>query len=224
MIRSRSYFGVAAIGKYLYIIGGLNYLEGAMMKCERFNLETKQSEPINYLNSPSSHHSVCSFQDKYIYKFGGLKKDNNQKRAMVDSLFERYSVEKDVWQKIVLKDNSAFNLMPKVSFHGGIYDINENQLLVVGGQLEDNEMITQCFLFNVGESFEDNKQQSLCKYPVLTLDIKDMNTKLLPACMMFKEQSYQIYRRQLYLIGTSNLEDEKKICMFDGKTWKLNKA
>jgi hypothetical protein len=51
-----------------------------------------------------------------------------------------------------------------------------------------------------------------------------MNTKLLPWSLTFKEQSNIIYRKQLYVIGTGNHDEEKKICIFDGKNWKKNKA
>ena len=89
MITCRSFFGLVASGPYIYIIGGQNYIEGALIKCERFNIFTKVSQPINYLNQPSSHHSVCNYQDKFFYKLGGIKKDNNFNITLVDNILER---------------------------------------------------------------------------------------------------------------------------------------
>lgn len=43
MITCRSFFGLVASGPYIYIIGGQNYIEGALIKCERFNIFTKVS-------------------------------------------------------------------------------------------------------------------------------------------------------------------------------------
>jgi hypothetical protein len=73
MLNLRHNFGIAASGDYIYMVGGINYKEGTLMKCEKFNIITKETFPINFLNTKSSHHSVCNFKDKFLFKFGGLR-------------------------------------------------------------------------------------------------------------------------------------------------------
>jgi hypothetical protein len=56
-------------------LGGKNDQLGALIKCEKFSLKDRKSTPINFLNVRSSHHTICNFNNNYIYKFGGLRFD-----------------------------------------------------------------------------------------------------------------------------------------------------
>ena len=63
-------------------------------------------EPCHY---GVMHAGVCTFDDKYIYKFGGF----DQEGHMIDKI-ERYNIEKDYWVSIDLKTSiSDLHLCPK---------------------------------------------------------------------------------------------------------------
>lgn len=51
MLNLRYHFGICTCGDFIYIIGGKNYREGALIKCEKFNIKTGESQPINFLHT-----------------------------------------------------------------------------------------------------------------------------------------------------------------------------
>jgi hypothetical protein len=61
---------------------------------------------MGLLNVPSISSCVCSFKDKYVFKFGGTSEG-----LALAQVIERYDFETNVWTvlnpKIHLRDNSS---------------------------------------------------------------------------------------------------------------------
>ena len=72
----RHSFSLCAVGHDIYVVGGFNYREGVLRKCEKLTIsrDTKLNR-YNYiqgLKTPTSHCVCSSFNDRYIFKLGGL--------------------------------------------------------------------------------------------------------------------------------------------------------
>lgn len=63
------------LGGEIYIIGGENDKEGCLVKCEKFvPTHNNQVYIIHSLRHRSSRHSVTTYKDRYILKFGGVRR------------------------------------------------------------------------------------------------------------------------------------------------------
>jgi hypothetical protein len=56
----------------IYIIGGFKTGNEACKDCEIYNPTTKKSKVIGSLCYPAANSSATAFNDKYIFKFGGV--------------------------------------------------------------------------------------------------------------------------------------------------------
>ena len=75
METDRRHFAVCELGGEIYVVGGENDREGCLARCEKFvPLCGSQIYIIHSLNSRSSRHSLTTYRDKYILKFGGVKR------------------------------------------------------------------------------------------------------------------------------------------------------
>lgn len=65
------------------------------MDCETFNLATKKTKLIGSLCFPSANSSATGFNDKYVFKFGGVRD-----KVQPSNHVEMYSVVDNVWVEI----------------------------------------------------------------------------------------------------------------------------
>ena len=63
--------------------------------CERYDTANKKCEEIAPLHNMASSLCCCSFQDKYIFKFGG-----NHENKMLSPYIERYDIASNSWTVI----------------------------------------------------------------------------------------------------------------------------
>jgi hypothetical protein len=86
MQTERENFGVCLLNGEVYIIGGENEREGCLVKCEKFvPLYNNQVYIIHSLRQRSSRHSVTTYKDKYILKFGGIRRQPEKDSLNIDS-------------------------------------------------------------------------------------------------------------------------------------------
>ena len=77
----------------IYLIGGFSNVEGDVTRsCEVFNPRDKTCVEIAPLNTPSANSCTASFNDEYIFKFGGV-----ENKVQGNSLIEMYSIKKNKW-------------------------------------------------------------------------------------------------------------------------------
>ena len=63
--------------------------------CERYSVMKNRWTMIAPMNVGRAGAGLCSFDNKYIYAFGG----RNGKRTVLNAI-ECYSIEKDIWKKV----------------------------------------------------------------------------------------------------------------------------
>jgi hypothetical protein len=91
----RSSHGVAYLQNRIYVVGGFEHKHVMTKRCERFNLKTRKWEIIAPLNYAATSLSLCTFDNKYLFKFGGIGEgyDNN----LLSPYIERYDLQNDTW-------------------------------------------------------------------------------------------------------------------------------
>jgi len=79
----------------IYIVGGHLTNQIVTSSCEKFDLETLKAMNIGSMHHESYAHSVCTFNNRYIMRFGGL--DSNRQ---LNNSIEKYDTEFDNWEQI----------------------------------------------------------------------------------------------------------------------------
>lgn len=120
MIDSRVHHSQVSLGNELYLIGGSNYSNVQINKCEVFNLDTLESREIEPLTVSRSHHTSC-VANKGIYVFFGELSSRSQS-------VEVYNIEKQSWSTLRIK-------IPGVKGALSI-PLNSRYILLVGGWID----------------------------------------------------------------------------------------
>lgn len=112
---------------HIYVMGGFDHKDDEMnspntlSSCEFIKYEDKQVwKQTSSMNKERAYFSVSSFQNKYIYAFGGL-----QNYETIDSI-ERYS--DGSWFLIQVK-------MPLKIAKFGLCKLDDDNILIAGGLL-----------------------------------------------------------------------------------------
>eukprot|EP00826_Nyctotherus_ovalis_P062279 TRINITY_DN8982_c0_g1_i13.p1 TRINITY_DN8982_c0_g1~~TRINITY_DN8982_c0_g1_i13.p1 ORF type:complete len:213 (-),score=33.87 TRINITY_DN8982_c0_g1_i13:162-800(-) len=83
---SRADHSMEAInGKYLYVVGGIN-TDGLISSCEEYEIEADKWREIAPLNEKKKWMSLCSFNSKYLYSFGGCLTSASEATALIEFL------------------------------------------------------------------------------------------------------------------------------------------
>ena len=212
----RHSFGMCAVKNRIFVVGGANYKEGALIKCEAYDIDNNKWSPINFLNIKSMNHSITSLHDTYIFKFGGMRYNLSDRKELSIDLFERYDIKMDFWEKIKLKDNNYFSASPQILSLSGCCAINSHNILVFGGRNDKGEPSKQTYLINFPKldfsNFSTEKDE-------INFSIVETNSKQLNVAAYFMNFSPIIKDKSLIVIGHLN-DNEKKILLFDAKNWK----
>ena len=72
MIVPRSSHCMCYMNGYIYVIGGITNKSQFTQKCERYELATDKWESIDDLNRNAVASCCCSYNDQFIFKFGGI--------------------------------------------------------------------------------------------------------------------------------------------------------
>jgi len=210
MITLRHSFGVCCVRNKIYAVGGANYREGALIKCESYDIKTQKWTRNNFLNIRSLNHCLTVYKDTYIFKLGGLRKNFSNLKELSIDIFERYDINADLWEKMKLKDNSSHT--PIITYFSGCYAINDNSIFVFGGKNDKNEPVKQTYLINFVGNYAEKLEENL-------FSIIEVNTKALPFGIYFVNQMAVVSGKIMYCSGFAG-EKERKILSFDQKMWK----
>lgn len=144
---ARSCHSLCVVKEFIYIIGGYSKTN-LCSQVERFNISSKKCELLpEQLKQPSAYSSVCSFPYA-IFKFGGL--GANEKLLQT---IEKFDLVKENWQII--------NWMPertkdfKLLLNSACIQINNAEILLVGGHDVEDKGSNQCFLFKYDKNHPD---------------------------------------------------------------------
>ena len=115
----------------ILVAGGFASEQGYLNTCEVYHIKKDTWSYVSSLNKKSECHSLCNFNDEYIYKLGGKK----------DYVIERYSIKTNNWQ-VILLDKEV-----EIGDSCETVQINSNQILIFGGYYQGN--LDQCALLTV---------------------------------------------------------------------------
>jgi len=228
MHRPKYGHGLVYIGNgSIYSIAGYDTSseEGYTTKCERFIIKEDRWVEIKDCLHAVSHPGVCTFDNRYIYKFGGFM---NEEGEMLDSI-ERYHIERDIWTEIKVSQNSG---PVEVSSKSCALQINDQEIMILGGNNQEFLFTNDCAFLKVNKS-EDNRaplrlliDDGLLDYnkqqqsATVEEEIEKPSELAMPLDSRLIHQSL-IFDGKLYCITAKALlgETVKNVLIFDGKNW-----
>jgi N-acetylneuraminic acid mutarotase len=71
MVTKRGCFSALYHEGFVFVFGGLNYIDKVMRKCERYSIENNAWKNIADMHEPRKHASACALTTDTIYVFGG---------------------------------------------------------------------------------------------------------------------------------------------------------
>jgi len=120
----RKNFGLCYMSKNLFVVAGI--VNGILSNyCERYDIRSNEWLEIAPMNKKLRDISLCSFNNRYIYRFFGI----NQ-MGMVDSSIERYDAVRDKWvlMTVTIPDQLNNIHMPLCA------QVNEDHIFIFGGR------------------------------------------------------------------------------------------
>jgi hypothetical protein len=169
MINGRSSHGMCYANGMIYVVGGFLNGQTFTTKCEKYNIQSRNWKQITNLNFNTVACSLTSYNQKYLFKFGGLIDG-----LLINNYIERYDILHDNWIVIEPKFNNNESLMKqnlkdfKLTSTSAAVQINKNEIMVFGGYHQDNQASPTCFLLS-SENEDDNsyeiKKVDVCKLP-----------------------------------------------------------
>lgn len=111
----------------LYVIGGCN-TKAEIPSCEEYSVDKKKWREIAYLNEKKMWVSVCGFQSKYLYAFGGSTNLTPKESNLIEFL-DTTDLGAKYWTKIEIAGGKE--IWPRC-FFAGCKQIGETILLFGG--------------------------------------------------------------------------------------------
>lgn len=217
MLNPRSSHSVCVHKDAIFIVGGFLNQQEFTTTCEIFDIKKEKTSPIANLNIASGVSGLCPFNDKFIFKFGGLTEG-----LSLNNTIERYNIALNIWELIDAKfdthdplkiDLKTFSLLSTCC----CIQINTNEILVFGGYKANNESSNMTFILN-SESDERND---------FDYTIKWINYKpLLEPEGFWNNTPVVMYKKVWALQNISNeknddcLENVRRIVCFNSNSWK----
>ena len=217
MVNPRSSHSVCYINDCIYIVGGFLNKQDFTTNCEIFDINKEKAYAIAGLNLACAVPGICPFNDRFIFKFGGLTEG-----LVLNNTIERYDIGMNVWELIDAKfdmhdvlriDLKSFSLLSSCC----CIQLNKNEILVFGGYKANNESSNLSFVLT-SESDERNE---------LDFIIKWINYKpLLEAEGFWNNTPLIMYKKIWALQNISNdrnddcLENERKVVCFNSYGWR----
>jgi hypothetical protein len=144
---SRANHTIAALTPtLLYVVGGCN-TKAEIPSCEEYSIDKKKWREVAYLNEKKMWVSVCTFNSRYLYAFGGSTNLKPKESELIESLDTTDPAAK-YWTKVVLKEGKE---LWKRSFFAGCMQISPDLIIIFGGLVNKAEVNTSLF-FNAKTS------------------------------------------------------------------------
>lgn len=152
MLYPRADHGLCLLNSYIYAIGSFMHNQ-CNISCERYDSLQNVWTPIANLNIGRAGSAVCSFDNEFIYCFGGR---NGQQQIIPE--IEVYSVNSDKWMLLPI-DISQMNLGWIPGYMALAHQITESEIIVFGGK-SLNVVTKEAYVFNT-ETFSFSKGPAL---------------------------------------------------------------
>lgn len=213
----RSSFGICYMNKSIWVVGGLTDNSIYTRTCEKFDLQTGKWSQIADLNHEILSPCVTGFNNKYLFKFGGCGPDDK-----LEPIVEKYDPARNVWNVLHVKIEIPNNIKPsyfKILSTSACAQINQNDIYVFGGYLEDNTSSNETFIFRVNEEGTD--------YSNYNYTITSIGSKTLRYPEAFWNNSPIVFDKKLFAlqnVQTSEredvcLDDKRRLIAFDSYDW-----
>jgi len=214
MVQPREAFSLCITNGVIYVIGGISAGKGVIADCESYDIESDVWRSIAPLNKKCCQAAVCTFKNKYIYKFGGLE-DRKQGGASYNDNIEKYSIRENVW--IVLR--------PKIKdfILSGAVAINNNQIFVFGGVTSNQEKLNDSFVVNCDKDVEPTGGY-LTSERIIAINQKPLPLKegFWNGQVIHHDGSlYALQNDQLGQFSYGSSVSSRKILRFGGGEWKV---
>ena len=143
----RSSHGICYADGFIYLVGGFTNNQKMTNTVERFNHEDNTCTLLASLNHTASSLCITSFNNKFIFKFGGIGESRQ-----LSPYIERYDIEKNQW-KIVDPKISQFENPTNFGLLSTscCIQINKSDIFVFGGYTESNFAQKLTYIFSVDE-------------------------------------------------------------------------
>ena len=202
---------VYVLGK-IFVIGGITAGKGVLNDCEVYDIHSDEWRTIDKLNMRACQAAVCSFKNKYIYKFGGLESKSKEGARYSENI-----------EKYFIKENKWISIKPKIKdfILSAAVQINNNQMFIFGGVTTGHEKINDSFIINYDKEFEQEKWEPSEK-------IVAINQKPLPLSEGFWNNQVIIHEGNLYCTQNTRISDifygsatnQRRILKFSDAEWK----
>jgi hypothetical protein len=188
---------------FIYALGGADREENYRLnkKCERYDISLDSWMEIASFTTEASDFSVCNFNDKYLYKFGGWNS------VSYINIIERYDIEFDQWTII----NPP--LKPMLGGFPECIQINERQIYIFGGFYTKGH--DENFILEIEENDQDEWSSNYGMEK-----IKFVNRMVFPVRSQFKmPKNVLVHNGVVYTIFKN--KEQSCLLAFDGKKWKI---
>ena len=109
----------------IIVIGGLGENCRMLASCERYSVNDDQWKLLPDLKVPAMNSSVCVFNDRFLYKFGG-----NKENEELANCIERLDLQAGTEWEIVNLINCS---LPGLTSSGCAFQVNRDSILFFGG-------------------------------------------------------------------------------------------
>ena len=145
MIYPRADHSLCLLNGHIYAIGSFVHNQ-CNMSCEKFDPQQNIWSPIANLNIGRAGAALCTFDNKYIYAFGG--RDGQQQ---IIPQIEIYSTEFDRWEIMPPCSNQSFFTPSYMSL---AMQISETEIMIFGGKSKKTNLVTKnSYILNTERGF-----------------------------------------------------------------------
>jgi hypothetical protein len=216
---ARSSFAICYMKGYIYAVGGLTNNSAFTSTCEKYDIAMNRWLPIADLNFDVLAPCIAAFNNKYIYKFGGNSIENR-----LENHVEKYDPVKNKWYPLQPKIDLPYHLKSsyfKMLNTSAAIQINQYEIYIFGGYLDDNTGSNQTFIFRINNSEDDDKNP-------YNYTITGVAVKTLTHPEAFWNNNPIVVNRNVFAlqnIQTSEqddvcLDDRRRLLIFNGTEWK----
>lgn len=137
MLTGHSYHTLLGIKNYIFAISGFK-----SKRAEKYSLENDIWVPLADLNLARSWPSCINIDDQFIYVIGGLNEPNTIGCKVIEKLDLKNA--SSTWDKIELNYSEEF------PFYSGIFKLEKDQIVILGGKYDKKENNTdKCLILNL---------------------------------------------------------------------------
>jgi len=165
-------------------------------------------------NVPSYLASVCVYENKYLYKFGGYKDTNTPNNTI-----ERYHISDNIWEVVDYKSKLTFDNVDLPSCSSSV-QLNPSQIIVFGGVLKNSTKSNMAIILEVDDKLGQGEDRHLVKNKLkYNLPVKEAFCD--PQAVIHEGKIFVLQNHDVPNMPDSVRMDTRRLLCFDGFEWKI---